>query len=361
MKNQIVGLFLILVLQAACNSEHRAPNTTRKPVTDALDRAVLLPASISKTIPMRAGALRLMLYMGLADQIAYIERNDQTRVVPYIMAYPEVKQRPVIGAGNNYDPEAVASAEADVIISTYINAEEADALSQKTGKAVFCLVYGDLYQYKANFYKSLELLGQLFRREARAQNLIAYMEATIADVGERAKRSKRKGQSAYVGGIAFNGLQGLISTRVQYPPFVYLGLKNPADELPASLESIGLGQKNMLIEKEQLIRWDTDFLFLDAASKSAWTADLQHPALASLRARKLNQIYVVLPFNWHTINYENLLCNMWFVGKTAYPDAFEDIDVEQKCREIFTTFYGRDIYDEVKATYAPFEPYAATQ
>lgn len=33
------------------------------------------------------------------------------------------------------------------------------------------------------------------------------------------------------------------------------------------------GQKNTLIEKEQIIRWGTDFIFLDAAGKTAWTTD----------------------------------------------------------------------------------------
>ncbi len=354
----ICGTFLF-----ACNNPgDKTPNTTQRTVTDATGRVVSVPAgTVGKAIPMRAGALRLMLYMGLADQVGYIERNDQTRVAPYSMAYPEIKQRPVVGAGNNFDPEAVAATIADVIIATYMNTGEADALAQKTGKPVFCLNYGDLYHYKADFYKSLDALGELFHRKTRADSLTAYIETTLTEISARAKRSQRTGQSAYVGGIAYNGVQGLTSTRAQYPPFVYLHVKSPVDELPASLESIGLGQKNMLIEKEQIIRWDPDFLFLDATGKTAWTTELSHPAFAALKAQKTQQIYVVLPFNWHTINYENLLCNMWFVGKTVYPDGFGDVDITQKCREIFTVFYGRDIYDEVKATYAPFEPFNTAQ
>jgi iron complex transport system substrate-binding protein len=334
-------LLIAAMLLPCCNADKRS--------------SAPAPERPGKVITMRAGALRLMLYMSLADQVAYIERNDLTRVVPYMMAFPELKQRPVIGVGNNYDPEALAASDAELIISTYMSGEEAEALSQKTGKPVVGLAYGDLYHYKADFYKSLTELGRLFQHAERADSLITYIENTIAEVSERAGRSQHSGQSAYIGGIAFNGLQGITSTRAQYPPFIYLHIENPADALPTSLESIGMGQKNMLIDKEQIISWDTDFLFLDAAGQPAWEAEIEQPVLAGLRAIQSRQTYVVLPFNWHTINYENLLCNMWFVGKTVYPDVFADVDVEQKCREIFTVFYGRDIFDEVKATYRPYE------
>lgn len=341
MKRFFACLLIAAMLLPCCNADKRS--------------SAPAPERPGKVITMRAGALRLMLYMSLADQVAYIERNDLTRVVPYMMAFPELKQRPVIGVGNNYDPEALAASDAELIISTYMSGEEAEALSQKTGKPVVGLAYGDLYHYKADFYKSLTELGRLFQHAERADSLITYIENTIAEVSERAGRSQHSGQSAYIGGIAFNGLQGITSTRAQYPPFIYLHIENPADALPTSLESIGMGQKNMLIDKEQIISWDTDFLFLDAAGQPAWEAEIEQPVLAGLRAIQSRQTYVVLPFNWHTINYENLLCNMWFVGKTVYPDVFADVDVEQKCREIFTVFYGRDIFDEVKATYRPYE------
>lgn len=355
MKNRLAGLLLAMLFLPACNTSQPPPPPVSKTVNDALGRPLSVPGQVSNVITMRAGALRLMLYMGLAGEVGFIEKNDLARVVPYMMAHPELKQRPVIGVGNHFDPEAVAVSGASLIVGTYMSEEEADDWTQKTGKPVFCLAYGDLYHLKTDFYKSLTALGQLFDREQRADSLIVYIETTISEVGERAKRSERRGQSAYIGGIAFNGVQGIASTRAQYPPFLYLGIDSPADALPQSIESIGMGQKNMLIDMEQLISWDTDYLFLDASGQPAWSEEINKPVLARLRAKKRQQIYVLLPFNWHTINYEHLLCNMWFVGKTVYPDAFSDVDVEQKCREIFTMFYGRDIYDEVKAAYRPFE------
>jgi iron complex transport system substrate-binding protein len=296
-----------------------------------------------------------MAYMGLTDKVGYIESNDLKRVVPYMIAFPELKKLPIIGAGNNYDPEALAVSGADMLISTYMNREEAEVLSAKTGKTVFCINYGDLVHYKEDFYSSLRMLGQLFDKMSKADTLISYIESTIREVENRSKMQISERPTVYIGGIAFNGVQGITSTRAQYPPFVYLNLNSPVDKLPYSLESIGMGQKNMLIDIEQIMDWNVDYMFLDASGQPMWSSELTKPAFNNLHSVIEEQIYTVLPFNWHTINYENLLCNMWFVGKILYPASFADVDVDAKCREIFSVFYGRDIYNEVKEIYQPFE------
>jgi len=70
-----------------------------------------------------------------------------------------------------------------------------------------------------------------------------------------------------------------------------------------------------------------------------------------------SKVFTVLPFNWYAVNYENLLCNTWFIGKTIYPETFREISVEQKCREIYRFFLGTDIYDEITDLYHPFINY----
>jgi iron complex transport system substrate-binding protein len=352
----LLRLVLLIFMLTSCKSlDQEGEQAPSRSVQDALQREVYIQTSAPQVITMRAGALRLMLYMGLDKQIAYIEKNDLTRQVPYMMAYPELKDLPLIGAGNNYDPEVVATSNADLIISTYINVSEADMLQTKVGKPVLCLSYGDLYHFKEDFYNSLKVIGEVFNKSSRAKELIDYIEGTLTDLQNRIQQSKSPAPVAYIGGIAFNGVQGITSTRAQYPPFIYLNLSHPFDALPHSLESIGMGQKNSLIDKEQLLEWDPDIIFLDVSGRTVWEKEWEDSIFATLKARKTGKVYTLLPFNWHSINYENLLCNMWFIGKTVYPEAFQDVDIQEKYREIFLQFYDRDIYNEVMTIYNPFQ------
>lgn len=342
---------------SGCGTGNEQKQSTVKEVTDALGRKMTVPVTINKIYPLRAGALRLICYLQSVDKVAYIELNEKKRTVPYLMAYPELRNLPVLGVGNNVDPEHLAVSDADIVIATYMSAQEADALQHKSGKPVFVVNYGDLVDMKRDFYEGIQLLGTLLDKSERADSLVGFIEGNFDKLNQRIQNRSKDNPTAYIGGIAFNGAQGITSTRVRYPPFYYLGVESPADRVTAVQDAIGAGQKNTLLDAEQLLTWDPAYIFLDAAGRDIWSHELARPAFGALTARRQGRVFTVLPFNWHTINYENLLCNTWFIGKTLYPDAFADVSIDEKSRETIRYFYGADIFDEVRKTYQPFVSY----
>ncbi len=345
------ALLLAALLLAACGQKP-AEKPVLRPVRDALGRELQLKMPVNKVLTMKAGALRLLCYMGVQDKVGYIEQNEQKRQVTYLMAHPQLRTLPVLGIGNNYDAEAVAASDAELVIATYMTAAEADALQEKVGKPVFVLTYGDMGDRLEELFGSFRALGALFDRQGRADSLIFFIEKNRQQLA--AGSAGAATATAYVGGVAFNGAHGLRSSRVRYPPFLLAGVDSPVDGLPNSLQEMGDGQKNILIDPEQLIDWDTDFLFLDAAGRDLWAQELRQAAYRPLRALRQGQAYVLLPFNWHTINYEHVLCNAWFVAKVTNPRAFGEIDIEAKSREITTFFLGKDVYASIDSTYRPF-------
>ncbi len=345
------SLLLAALLLAACGQKP-AEQPTLQPVRDALGRELQLKMPVEKVLTLKAGALRLLCYMGVQDKVSYIEQNEQKRQVTYLMAHPQLRTLPVLGIGNQYDPEAVAASEAELIIATYMTAAEADALQARVGKPVFVLTYGDMGDRLAELFGSFRALGALFDRQGRADSLIVFIEKNRQQLA--AGSAGAAAATAYLGGVAFNGAHGLRSSRVHYPPFLLAGISSPVDGLPNSLQELGDGQKNILIDPEQIVDWDTDFLFLDAAGRDLWEQELWQPAYRRLRALRQGQAFVLLPFNWHTINYEHLLCNAWFVAKVTNPRAFGGIDIESKSREITTFFLGKDVYAVIDSTYRAF-------
>lgn len=343
-----------------CSSKDKKTAVSReRTVTDALGRAVPLPDTVRNIYPLRAGALRLICYLHAAEKVSHVELNERKRSVPYLMANPFLKDLPILGVGNNVEPEILAVSTVDLVIATYMTQTEADALQKKSGKPVFVLSYGDLVDRKQDFYQGLHSLGTLLNKSARADSLVQFIENNLAEAGKRMLSSnKNQLPTAYIGGIAFNGAQGITSTRVQYPPFTYLSINSPVDQVISSKDAIGNGQKNTLLDAEQILAWNPDYIFLDAAGKNIWKEELKRPRYQVLSALQKGSVYTVLPFNWHTINYENLLCNGWFIGKTIYPEGFADVEAEKKSREILQFFYGVDIYEEVSNAYQPFQSYS---
>lgn len=327
-------------------------------MTDSAGRQVTIPDTVRSVIALRSGTMRLLSYMKATHLVSHIEGSEQRRNVLYLFANPNLRELPVIGAGNNYDTELLTIAAPDLIMATFMSPREADRLQRITRRPVMLLDYGDLGVRKEKFYGTLALLGEIFHMHERADTLIEFFETTMEECSRRAEQSPGVSRSAYVGGVAYNGAHGINSTEPDYPPFDVLKIRNVAARLGLRGSSDAPGHEVVFIDPEQLIEWDPEILFLDAAGRQIWEKELAPESIFSrLSAVMSEEAYTVLPYNWNSTNYENLLCNMWYIGSVLMPAAFGDIVVEDKCREIFRLLYGIDIYDQARDYYRPFIRY----
>ncbi|MGB4050927.1 MAG: iron ABC transporter substrate-binding protein, partial [Methanoculleus sp.] len=56
-------------------------------------------------------------------------------------------------------------------------------------------------------------------------------------------------------------------------------------------------------------------------------------------------------YNFYSANYETILANAYFVGKTLYPDRFADVDPVEKADEIYTFFVGKPVFADLNGQY----------
>lgn len=322
-----------------------------KEITDMSGRKVIVPEKVNKIIALRAGALRLVSYLKATELVIGIEENERRRKAPYLFANPELQKLPIIGSGNAPEPELIASLRPDLIICTYYTAGEANALQNKTGVPVININYGDFNQNTETFYKALLFLGELFHKQERANELISYIRSTIRELDERTiEASRSSNHTVYVGGISYRGSHGINSTEPNYASFRLVNARNVASGLGEVTSSPKAWLENAFVDKEQLIKWNPDKIFLDVSGFELMKMDLHcesilHKLLSALQNK---DVYIVLPHNWYTINYENILINSWFIGKVLFPEVFHDIDITQKTEEIYTQFLGKSVFSEMK-------------
>lgn len=347
-------IFTASMMVLSCHHQSESSMGSRS-FTDACGRIVTIPDTIGSVIALKSGALRLLSYLDLADRVSHIEGNEQRRSVPYLFANPHLRDLPVIGTGNNHDPELLAASSADLIVATFMTCSEADKLQAVTKKPVIVVKYGNLGESKADLYTSLSLLGEIFHRPGRADSIINFFETNLNDIQARTSGYSSQGATVYVGGVAYNGSHGISSTVPAYPPFKTLPVRNVAESLLNITGYAGASHHNTMIDPEQLIEWDPDYIFLDASGEAIWQDEIRKPFLIrTLRAFRNAKAFRILPYIWFTINYENILCNAWFIGKTIYPEAFTDISIEMKCREIYEYILGSDVYDDIVNLYRPY-------
>ncbi|NLY75817.1 MAG: iron ABC transporter substrate-binding protein [Firmicutes bacterium] len=339
--------FTILIMMLSLNPAAGLAQSGVKAVIDMAGRRVVLPSVINRVVGIGAGALRLLVYLDAVEMVAGVEDIEQRGLTkPYLMAHPELAKLPSIGPAHGGDPELIVARKPDVIFWTYTNAGYADSLQRRTGIPVVVLNYGDLANQKATFFKALHLIAEVLNKQARADKLIAYIEAAIQDLERRTNRVPNT-EKVYVGGVAHRGSHGITSTEPLYAPFMYVKATNVGS---------GIGLEHAYIDKEQLIQWNPDKIFIDSSGYNQVVNELAPGSVLAetLKAVKNNELYMVLPYNYYTTNFETVLANAYYVGKVLYPDQFKDIDPAKTADRIYGFFVGKGVYSDMQKLYGGF-------
>lgn len=373
----IIGaIFVAVLVSAGCTAPSASQSTTlttpqstgqadtgKITIIDMANRSVEVKQNPQRIIGVGAGSLRMISYLQAADRVVGVDDREQKKYntsgfgmpsgidKPYNLANPDLATKPFIG-GKTGDPELIAAQNPDVVFYSFTTGKDAQTLQEKSGRPVVALVTGDLGKNKATFYQSLRLMAKILGKEERAEAITSYIDGTMKDLNTRTKNIPAdKRPKVYVGGIAYNGAHGFLSTDPGYSPLLMVNGNNVA----ASAGPNG----QMMIDKEKLLEWDPDIIFVDEASYSLVKEDLKDPVYQSLSAVKNNRVYGVMPYNWYANNYDTVLADAYFIGKTLSPDQFADVDPAQKADEIYTMLDGKPVYGDMKTLFGGFVPFPA--
>lgn len=362
LKTIIISLMILVSLLAIPASLAEETAAAEKTITDGYGRSVTIPVPASEVLCSGSGCLRYLTYLGGEDLIVgvdSIEKEDQVMDARgYALLNPQFKDYPLFGEFRGKDdPEKIIAIGPQLVLKTgstgtpfATNAEEGNKLTEKTKIPVVMFPYGSLRTQteQDEMVGALRVVGEVIGKKDRAEELITYIEETIADLESRTKGIPESEQkTAYVGGVSYAGAHGIISTEPSYPPFLWTNVKNAAGKM---------GAQHADVAKEAIIDWDPEFIFMDIGTLQADSQGgigelMNDPALQGLTASKDGKVYGVFPYNWYNTNYENVLADAYFIGKTVYPDRFADIDPKEKANEIMTTFLGASPLDKINAQY----------
>ena len=338
--------FIILLLLNLAYSNHLSwlAVSGGRTIIDMAGRKVTLPTEINRVVGIGPGSLRVLVYLEATPMVVGVEDTEHKDFTkPYLIANQQLAKLPSIGPMHGGEAELIAIRKPDVIFWTYTNAGKADVLQRKTGVPVVVLNYGDLDDKKDTLYHTIRLVGDVLKRSKRAEELISFIEKTIIDLDQRTK-SAVKDETVYIGGIAYRGLHGITSTEPSYAPFKFVNAKNVA---------AGIGLDHAIIDREQLIKWNPNIIFIDGSGYPLVANELvKGSTLAvTLGAVKSGELYRVLPYNWYTTNFESVLINAYYIGKVLYPQEFKDVQPEKNADRIYGFFVGKGVYAEMKKLY----------
>ena len=323
-------------------------------VTDMGGRSVTVPGHPERIVCTGPGSLRQICYLGAQNRVVGVERmeKDWSTGRPYWIANPDLAALPSIGpggpAGINAEPdlEALLKVRPDVIFISYMDAARAEALERKIGIPVVLLSMGRFATFDEAAYDSLRIAGRVLGQEARAEEIVAFIEEARKDLQRRtvsAEEGRKPG--IYIGAIGYKGTQGIESTDADYAPLDWIHARNLAREVGR--------QGHFFLDREKLLAMDPEFIFLDGGGLDLIASDYERKRAyyQTLKAFREGKVYILFPYNWYVTNIGTALADAYAAGKILCPERFSDVDLNAKADEIFTFLLGRPVLDKMKEAY----------
>ena len=332
-------------------------------VTDMIGRNVdVRPGSYKKVVCIGAGALRMYSYIGDVSLLAGVEDIDNATAEgrpmmfdsvarPYVLAFAETFNKlPSCGVGGPNaqaaEAEKILSCDPDIVISEHEDADKANALQEQLGVPVITLGAGSGGVFDTKFAGSMELLGKVFAQEKKAADLIAFVDEQTLDIKMRVGPiAEEEKPSVYICGLGNWGTTNHLMTAENYSSFQIAGVKNAVSDLGIQ----GIGK----IETEKFVALGDkmDIMIIDAAAvKNIKPLYAEDPTMFdTCKAWQNGEVYLEMAYNAYYTNYEIALINTWFIAKTVYPEAFDDVDLTAKTNEITKAFLGVELADEIFA------------
>lgn len=350
MKKHLALLLILCCVFTLCACTHSGTNggtvaENTRTITDSAGREVTIPEDVSRIVCVNVGALRYTCYMQAQELVVGVEDYELEPNLerPYSWVNRDVfAGLPIIGNNGEHYPEAIIEADPDVIILSSLTDNDADELQRKTGIPVVVVPGSDL-TLDDYAYETVRIMGEVYNKQERAQELTAYFDSVKADLAERtAGISDSEKPSVYVAGVSFKGTHGFEGTEAGYGPLALIDAYNLADTTAQT------GAFD--IDTEQVLVWDPDYIFLDLNGMALINADYSdHPDFYnSLTAVKEGRVYSQISFRHCATNLETALADAYYIGSVIYPEQFADIDPAGKMSEIFTTLLGSDITSDLK-------------
>ena len=359
-------LLLPIALLASCSTTKTSDSSSSvssMEVTDVNGRKVeVKPGTYKKVVCIGAGALRMYTYVGDTALLAGVEDIDNTSLTarpkmfdgvarPYLIAQEEkFRKLPSCGVGGPQaqaaEPEKILACAPDIIVSEYEDVDKADALSTQIGVPVITLSFGTKGVFDDKTKASFHLLGKIFHKEKRANEILDYIDSCKKEIQDKTKDITDK-PKAYICGLGNWGTTDHLMTSNAYPCFHVADITNIA----ASCGLSGTGVQKLEAEKFEELAPSMDVMILDsAAMKNIIPKVKENPSLfANVKAWKNGEVYLQLAYNAYYTNMELMLANTYFAAKSVYPSAFSSLDMNTKLSEITTKFLGQDLTAKINS------------
>lgn len=292
-------------------------------LTDQAGREVRLDAPAEKIVSCYYITTYACIALGLTDQLAGIESKAAKRPV-YQMAAPRLLELPDVGTLKEFNVEAAAALEPDLVIMPKKLQDSADALTE-LGIPVL-VVYPENQEL---LEEMLTLIGKACGAEENAEKLLAYYREAEEEMGSYGKDSS--GVKVYMAGVS-SYMKTAPRDMYQADMIRRAGGENAAEALE--------GDHWTEVSYEDILAMNPDVMIVPSSAEYSLEELTGDAALSEVAAVKNGAVYQMPKGieEWDSPIPSGILGIRW-LRSVLHPDAYSFDEMKKDVVDFYDTFY----------------------
>lgn len=296
-------------------------------LTDHAGRTVTIESQPEKIVSGYYITTSLLIALGLKDKTVGIEAKAKSRPI-YALSAPEFLDLPDVGSAKEFNLEACAALEPDLVIVPMKLKDSAQAM-EELGLKVLLVNPED----EALLEETIDMVGQATGTREAAKKLIDYTQDTLKKLQDTLKDAGQP--KVYLGGnSSFLSTAG--ASMYQNTLIVNGGGANAAAELEDTYWAE--------VSYEQILAWNPEVIVVVPGAQYTVEDVLKDPQLAEVTAVKEKAVYQ-MPASfeaWDSPVPSAVLGSLWMAA-ILHGDVYSFDTFKTDAADFYKTFYGIDI------------------
>jgi iron complex transport system substrate-binding protein len=352
MRKHLSVIIIAVILLAS-----RAPRGFARVITDQGGAEVTLPDKIERVVIVAPWPLASVycLYMGSGERLVGVhpaiksagEYSHLMKVAPQIAACESgfIKS-------DEINVEALMKLEPDVVLYSVSNLAQSEQMKNAGIPAVGFSVSSAKFNTVETVNGWVKLLGEVFGEDDRAAGITEYGRETAAFIKERVKDIPRDKMPSALMLYHYDDNQLKVSGNTFFGQYWCdaVGMRSVSENEKGSGVDVNM---------EQIYEWAPGMIFVtnfapylpeDFYGNSIPGEDWSTvPAVINKQVHK----FPLGMYRWFPPSSDSPLTLLW-LAKTAHPELFADVDLDQRIKEYYKKFYNVSLTDdEVAKIYTP--------
>lgn len=332
-----ISLLLVLsIVLTGCGLE-KGKEASTKVIVDQLGRKVEIPANVERVSALHMYSAKIMYALGQEDKLVHKALySEEAKALEKLNE--EFAKLPDISTGDHKEKsaESVLNLTPQIVFSyAAFGTEEIEKFEQ--AGLIPIGVKGETLE---EAYETIELCGEIFNCQDKAQEYIEYIKGKYNYINDRTKgMDENKKPKVLITGP--KSIYTVATGAMLQSEMIELGGGiNPAKDLMGRWAEIS---------PEQLVVWNPDYIFLGSSFGENTKEEIyNNPAFSTINAVKNKKLYT-FPSNigWWDFPLPQAILGMLWTAEKINPDLFKDMDVTQIADEYYRDYFIGHTFTEL--------------